>query len=333
MTSLLFVFAAILFLTVYSCAAFIAPFKGQNRQQSRYSNTDSFSSVASSKQSLNVDTRRNAGLDMNTYNIPYEEAIEQWTAEVCPETVLRDEGIYLGARDKKNIMAAIDHFLVNRTAAPSGGLGLELLEIAGGREDGIGITIVAGLLPGGNAQTSGILPGDSIVSLEVMDPEKKKFFEPIGTECLGYDKTVEAIIEQLPPNWELIKVTVKRLRRKPKVRVELQFPPSQGDPVEFIELFAGENLRRAMLVRGVKLNDDLSKRFDNGGSGNCGADGTCATCVVSVLEGAHLLSPQGLQEQQMLQKNPRWRMACKAIVGYGQQEGTLKLIVNPRQWN
>jgi len=140
----------------------------------------------------------------------------------------------------------------------------------------------------------------------------------------------------LPPpegEGEVIVLTLKRLRRKPKVTVKLQYPPYQNEPDATIELFAGENLRRAMLVRGVKLNDALSRRFDNGGTGNCGADGTCATCVVGVLKGDDLLSPKGQQEEQILKKNPRWRMACKTVVGYGQQEGEMTIRVNPRQWD
>jgi len=44
------------------------------------------------------------------------------------------------------------------------------------------------------------------------------------------------------------------------------------------------------------------------------------------------LSPAGVSESQILKKNPRWRLACKAIVGYGMKEGELKVRVNPRQW-
>lgn len=35
----------------------------------------------------------------------------------------------------------------------------------------------------------------------------------------------------------------------------------------------------------------------------------------------------------MLVKNPRWRLACKAIVGFGDQEGSMTVRVNPRQWD
>jgi ferredoxin len=112
----------------------------------------------------------------------------------------------------------------------------------------------------------------------------------------------------------------------------LQYPPQLQEPDINIELFAGENLRRAMLTRGIKLNDPLAMRFDSGGSGDCGSDGTCATCVVGISKGMELLSPMKETEGQILKKKPRWRMACKAVVGHGMQEGDMTIQVNPRQW-
>jgi ferredoxin len=127
-------------------------------------------------------------------------------------------------------------------------------------------------------------------------------------------------------------LTIKRLRRKPKVKVNLQYPPSQNEPDAQIEMFAGENLRQGMLIRGVKLNDPLAQRFDTKTGGNCGAGGLCRTCAVSIQSGGDLLNPQRVAEKQMLQDSPRWRLACKAIVGFGMQEGEMTIRVNPRQW-
>ena len=126
---------------------------------------------------------------------------------------------------------------------------------------------------------------------------------------------------------------MKRLRRKPRVTVKLQYPPYEKEPDTVLELFAGENLRRALLTRGVKLNDVLSKRFDSGGTGDCGADGTCATCAVGVVRGGELLSPKKQTESQIFADTPSWRMACKTIVGHGMSEGDLTLQVNPKQWS
>lgn len=55
-------------------------------------------------------------------------------------------------------------------------------------------------------------------------------------------------------------------------------------------------------------------------------------CVVAVSKGEELLSPKAIQEAQILKKNPRWRMACKTVVGYGMKDGQLTIQVNPRQW-
>ena len=229
-------------------------------------------------------------------------------------------------------------------------MGLLLTEIAGGRADGIGITIIERVLADGNAaRYSGLLAGDSIVSLSVSQRSTsgKNDVETtrVSTECLSYDATIDAITSLPTPvsDTEVVIVTVKRIRRQPKVTVKLQYPPTNNDDYDdeekqqeedvIVELYAGENLRRALLTRGIKLNDKLAMRFDSGGSGDCGADGTCATCVVGVTKGLELLSPMTQQESQILSAKPRWRMACKAIVGYGMMEGELTLQVNPRQWS
>jgi len=161
----------------------------------------------------------------------------------------------------------------------------------------------------------------------------------ISTECLGNDATVDAIRSLLPvqqqsdeQTQERFILTLQRLRRKPKIQITFQYPPDMKEAPVTLELFAGENLRRAMLVRGVKLNDPLARRFDSGGAGDCGAEGTCGTCAVSIVRGAELLSPPGQTEQQMFRTTPRWRLSCKTIVGYGMRQGEMVVNVNPRQW-
>ncbi|GFH49488.1 hypothetical protein CTEN210_05964 [Chaetoceros tenuissimus] len=276
-----------------------------------------------------------ATVDMNKYNLPLEDVVNEWTAVVQPKTSMQDEGIFLKSKTKEGLFIDTLQYKVKR----EGGLGLILTELAGGRQDGVGITIIEEVLAGGNAENSGIVPGDSIVALTLksssggvkVDEERID----VSTECLAYDPTIEALTS-LPapssPNEEII-ITVKRIRRQPKINVKLQYPPEMNEPDVSIELFAGENLRRAMLTRGIKLNDKLAQRFDSGGQGDCGADGTCLTCVVGVTKGMDLLSPIKQQEQQMLAKKQNWRMACKTIVGSGMTEGDLTVQVNPRQWN
>lgn len=274
-------------------------------------------------------------VDMNKYNLPLEQSINEWTAVVQGKSSMQDEGIFLTIKNKKDLFVDTLQFTVKR----EGGLGLILSEIAGGRADGVGITIVEEVLAGGNSDTCGIVPGDSIVSLNVnkrsnasMDVTEERV--AISTECLAYDSTIEALTSLPPPSTpdDEVILTVKRIRRQPKVTVKLQYPPSSEEPDVTLELFAGENLRRAMLTRGIKLNDKLAVRFDSGGTGDCGSDGTCATCVVGVTKGTELLSPMKDTETQILSKKPRWRMACKTVVGYGMAEGDLTIQVSPRQW-
>ena len=277
-----------------------------------------------------------ATVDMNRYNIPVEQAAEEWKAVLSAGTAMIEAGVYLDVKSSRNYFVDTLKFEIKR----AGGMGIELLELAGGRSDGLGITMVSGLIEGSNADGSGILPGDSISQFEVVKSESRGNTQTeeaasVSVECLGYDATIEAIMSlpEVSSDDETVLLTIKRIRRKPRVTVKLQYPPSQNEPDSTIELFAGENLRRAMLTRGIKLNDKLSERFDSGGLGDCGADGTCATCVVGVTKGEELLDPKKIQEEQILKKNPRWRMACKTVVGHGMTEGEMTIQVNPRQWD
>lgn len=274
-------------------------------------------------------------VDMNKYNLSLSKVAEELTAVMQQGTSMMEEGIFLAAKNDREHFTDTLQYKVKR----DGGLGLILTELAGGREDGLGITIVEELVEGGNGIDSGIIEGDSIVALTVIKSSGGVNVQEervsVATECFGYDKTVESIVSLPPPTSadEEVLVTVKRLRRKPRVTVKLQYPPYEKEPDTVLELFAGENLRRALLTRGVKLNDVLSKRFDSGGTGDCGADGTCATCAVGVVRGGELLSPKKQTESQIFADTPSWRMACKTIVGHGMSEGDLTLQVNPKQWS
>jgi ferredoxin len=251
----------------------------------------------------------------------------------------------LSSRSPQNF---VDTVMVSFPRRHGQGLGLGLVELAGGREDGLGITVVSSVLEGGAAAAADerILPGDSLGRIRVVrrtrvDNVSEEVQDFIAqTECLSYDATVEAIAS-LPPQYTITSdnavedtfiLEIKRLRRKPKVFIKLQYPPSQEEEDVTLELFAGENLRQGMLLRGVKLNDPLAKRFDTKNGGNCGAGGLCRTCSVTVQNGMDLLNAQRPAEKQMLADNPRWRLACKAIVGYGMTEGEMTIRVNPQQW-
>eukprot|EP00978_Attheya_sp_CCMP212_P035122 scaffold151055_cov44-Attheya_sp.AAC.2 len=294
-----------------------------------------------------------AEVDLNQYNLDSLEQIEaEWKANLVQKVTEKEVRPNLDVQSERTLFA--DRVQVTFPRKKESGLGIQLVEIAGGRDDGLGITLVSGLVKGGSADGMDILPGDSITNVAILRQRRNSGDDDDGppgllsevqeefkvnTECLSYDGTVNAILSLPPPtssssNYidEFYCVTLKRIRRKPKIIVNLRYPPSQGEPDETLELFAGENLRQGMLLRGVKLNDPLAKRFDSKTGGNCGAGGLCRTCAVTITKGAELLNPQRAAEKQMLEDTPRWRLACKAIVGYGMREGDMTINVNPRSW-
>jgi ferredoxin len=280
-------------------------------------------------------------VDLNKYNLPIERIEEEWECHLYQTIGKSDEegsGVRLQCKSNDVFVDTVTVKFPRQQAS----LGLELLELAGGRDDGLGITVVSGVVEGGPAENCDVQVGDSISQVSVLHSRKVKESEGITdieqifsvpTEALGYDATVEAL-QTLPPlqDGQQIQLKLRRLRKRPIVTVNLQFPPSQNEPDTTIQLFAGENLRQGMLVRGVKLNDPLAKRFDTKNGGNCGAGGLCRTCAVSISSGQELLNQQRIAEKQMLQDVPRWRLACKAIVGYGMAEGEMTIRVSPNQW-
>jgi ferredoxin len=238
---------------------------------------------------------------------------------VTEGNMFRPAGTYLCASSPSHSVAALNPQTL--AFVPGGGLGFVLEEVASSAS--AGITCVSELVPGSPAAATGIEPGDCLTSISCGG-------RAVSLEALGYDATIEALtglIGGLSAPAELT-VTASRLQRTPMVNVTLISP---FDPPQTLSMPAGSNLRRTLLVRGFKLNDALAERFDSGGTGDCGAEGTCATCAVSVQRGMELLSPAGLQEQQIFQNNPRWRMACKVVVGHGGKEGELVVRLSPRQ--
>lgn len=239
--------------------AFIGYNSPLSSTKSSYHNYDNGSSISSSSSSLYAQQQTSyyaaAGspsVNMDQYNIPLSQSINEWTAVIQAPSSMQDEGIFLRAKNtNKDLFVDTLQYTIKRT----GGLGLMLTEIAGGREDGVGITIIEEVLAGGNADNCGIVPGDSIVALTVKNTNNddelnvQELRTDVSTECLGYDATIDAIMS-LPPCMsedDEVTLTVKRIRKQPKINVKLQYPPYLDEPDVTIELFAGENLRRAMV--------------------------------------------------------------------------------------
>jgi len=240
----------------------------------------------------------------------------------------------MDSKSKNYFVDDLSSVKISRT----GGLGMDLLELAGGREDGIGITIVQAVTAGGNAEKAGIIAGDSIAAVSVyetttsaasggigVEEETKK--RVTGCECRDFDSTIDALVNFPGEDNDNLYLDLKRIRRWPKVQVKVEYPPSQCaegvDNVKMIELFAGENLKRALQNRGIILDDPGNVKCDY-----CGSNG----CYVSISKGKSILSPMGLTEEKLFQSNPTCRISCRTTVGYNMQEGDLSLRVNLKQW-
>jgi len=267
----------------------------------------------------------NSAVDENVYNVDAETAANLWTVSVSAENRLdREAGIpFLDSKSK-------DHFVddLRVVVSRNGGMGIELLELAGGRDDDYGLTIVSGV--SGNAEKAGIIAGDSIASVEVtrVDGSKTKVAESremFDCECRNFDATI-GLLGSFPPEIESLTLTIKRIRRWPKVQVVVEYPPIQcsnpADNKETLELFAGENLKRALQTRGIVFEDRDAPKCDF-----CGQK-----CTVAIDMGMQLMNPMSLTEEKLMKKNPKCRLSCKTVVGYNMQEGAVRLRINLNEW-
>ena len=152
------------------------------------------------------------------------------------------------------------------------GLGIGLVEHGAADDGSAALVLVSEVAPGSNADVAAsapLMPGDAL--LYVGYPGAAAKGEATRVEGRSYDDTVEAIAS-LPDG--PIELVIKRLTVRPKATVTLQFPEAEGRADESIVLYAGANLRRSILTRGITLNDPLARRFDAGvGTGDCGGEG------------------------------------------------------------
>ena len=258
------------------------------------------------------------------------------TNERNPKTARAEERWRADAND---IDSTCRHF--NVSIVPSPGLGIELAESTFG-DDGLEqemvLTVVEGLVEGGAAaqhaaaaEADGdgarVMVGDTLIAVHGAAGVS------FGVEAASYDQTVEAVgaaLGSVPPG-EPLTLTLGRIVRRGRALVTAVAPDGSESQVVCYE---GENLRLGLRRRGLKLNDATARRYDNkpAGTGDCGGNGLCATCVVSVLQGADCLTPRGPAERTLLQKRFRWRQSCKAYVQCpeGVTDVELKIEVSPR---
>ncbi|KAH7547248.1 hypothetical protein FEM48_Zijuj01G0289700 [Ziziphus jujuba var. spinosa] len=89
----------------------------------------------------------------------------------------------------------------------------------------------------------------------------------------------------------------------------------------------GQKLRDIMLDSNIDLYGPYARPLLN-----CAGGGTCATCMVEVVEGKHLLTPRTDKEKEKLKRKPKnWRLACQTIVGQPDSRG-LVVIQQLPEW-
>jgi ferredoxin len=158
---------------------------------------------------------------------------------------------------------------------------------------------------GAVAEFGSIEPGDTIVAVG------SGLGDVVNTEAADYDATASAILEVAGSHDEIVLV-VKRMVRRRVAQLTAVLPSGEQ---RTIVAYHGENVRMALLRQGVlAVNDGSTPRYDGKSSGNCGGNGLCCTCVVSVLSGAEHLNERTSSEKQLLRKVARWRQSCKAKV-------------------
>ncbi|XP_052180721.1 photosynthetic NDH subunit of subcomplex B 3, chloroplastic [Diospyros lotus] len=103
--------------------------------------------------------------------------------------------------------------------------------------------------------------------------------------------------------------------------------PDGTPDVHFRKACGGQKLRDIMLDSNIELYGPYSRPLLN-----CGGGGTCATCLVEVIEGKELLSPRTDKEKEKLKRNPKnWRLACQTTVGKPDSRG-LVVIQQLPEW-
>ena len=168
--------------------------------------------------------------------------------------------------------------------------------------------------------------GDTIVGVHVADGTVA------STEAQDYDAVVGALVDALAADAGQITLSLKRIL--PRGYAVVTAVQTDGEEFDFLA-FEGENLRMGLIRNLGKeyINDQSASRYDNKpvGTGDCGGNGLCCTCVVSVLGGQQHLSERRASEKQLLRNRARWRQSCRAYLRLDDGvEANVRIQLSPR---
>ncbi|CAH2053560.1 unnamed protein product [Thlaspi arvense] len=109
--------------------------------------------------------------------------------------------------------------------------------------------------------------------------------------------------------------------------------PDGTPDVHWRRACGGQKLRDIMLDSNIELYGPYGKALSN-----CAGVGTCATCMVEIVNGKELLNPRTDIEKEKLKRKPKnWRLACQTHVGNPDSTGLVVIQQLPEwkahEWN
>jgi len=205
-----------------------------------------------------------------------------------------------------------------------GGLGLVLTEMASS-VDGRGLVLI-GEVTGNALQADPPLQvGDAITGIKAGPAFRERVTGSNYEVMVGETGKAKEIAMKSDGR---IFLELNRVVERAPVTVEID----DGKSITTVEAMAGENLRRLIMRKGIKLYDEKTKRFDMPfASGDCAGEGLCGTCLVAVEVGEELLSPLSDTEKMIVRGRPlNWRASCRTVVGYDNKGGKIKICTHPQ---
>lgn len=236
-----------------------------------------------------------------------------------------------------------------------GGLGLDLIE-AYANEDGVsGLVMINDIFEGSNAanplnvriagpiEVTGFQSGDIIGSIDGLTAKPGTITEQdlkngedalsVNVEGLNFDRLLDVLASF--EEYSTIRLRVKRLFVRNVVNIEVV--TADNEPVTNLKVLSGyrTNLRTVLQANNIDMYYQATARFDSPyQTGNCGGDGTCGTCIITLVKGEELTNERARVEDKALKKQyapPNYRWACRMLVGqHEDMKGDMKIKLKPQ---
>lgn len=209
--------------------------------------------------------------------------------------------IHTNGFDSKDPKYGVETIKAELPVNPS--LGLELTEVAHSTtQPDLGLVLVS-RVSGNAAKYTSIQEGDTIVGISCEGFKQ-------STAGFDYDTTMDAMVQAktltLEQKRSAISLQVNRLVPRAPVQVILE---NSGSKQSILEGLAGDNLRSLLMKKKIDFTVN-----------DCGGQGSCGTCLVSILEGE-----ESLDFLDASSGSSKCRKACQTIVGANNRQSTVRL--------